>query len=365
MKYSKFILLIIGIVVMGILAAMRISPYITKAAFGTSPPWIINDHLLPGTTFEQIINLSRNETSQDMKVTVEIDGDKEIEKWLKIENEDNLIMKKGETILPMKVVIKVPRLAAIKEYNGGIHTTLESIPENGEPQGGSVVIKLGAYITVKLNVVGEEITDYKVKAIYVDKLNNKEDFHINLDIENLGNTEISKIEGQVVIYDKNEENILKSFTFQDLEEVVPPDTVTKTKIVYNGVHLDPGEYWVVVKAYKDGEVVYENRLYQKVNEETAITENVSVKKPGIPKLPQETEIQPETETGKEIVSAEQPEMHEAAQSNNFIVIFGIIGISFGLLSMIAIIVLLVILIRNQRQTAIQRYLTEHKLHNEK
>jgi len=361
MKYSKFILLIIGIIVMGVLATMKINPYVTKAAFGTSPPWIINDHLLPGSTFEQIINLSRNETSQDMKVTVEIDGDKEIEKWLKIENEDNLIMKKGETILPMKVVIKVPRLAAIKEYNGGIHTTLESIPEDGA-QGGSVAIRLGAYITVKLNVVGEEITDYKVKAIYVDKLNDKEDFHINLDIENLGNTEISKIEGQVVIYDKNEENVLKSFTFQDLEEVVPPDTVTKSKIVYNGVNLDPGEYWVVAKAYKDGEVVYENRLFQKVDAKVVpvITpEDVGVKRPAIPTLA-------EKEEG--IAISAETELKEAAplvpQENRIFIVFGLVGLGFGLVALTAIIILLVVLIKNQRQTAIQRYLTEHKLHNE-
>jgi len=368
MKYSKFILLTIGIVVMGILAAMRVSPYITKAAFGTSPPWVRNDHLLPGSTYEQIINLSRNETDQDMKVETRIEGDKEILKWLKIENEGSLIMRKGVMILPMKVVVKVPRQAALKDYKGGIFVTLESMQEPTDLQGGNVAIKLGAHILVELAVTGEKVTNYRIRSVTLDELQKGQNFNMNVEVENLGNTEITDLTGQVEIYNKNETEILKTLTFGKLDTAVSPDEVVKTKINFTDLILDPGEYWVVIKVFKDNETIYENRLYQKVNEETAITENFTVKKPGIPKLPQETEVQPGTETGKGIESAEQPIMHEAAkksaQSNNFLVIFGIIGISFGLLSMIAIIVLLIILIRNQRQTAIQRYLTEHKLHNE-
>jgi len=368
MKFDRFAYFFGALIAIGLAVALRIDAPLAEAAFGVSPPWVRNDHLLPGTTFEQIINLSRNDASRDMMVTVDIDGDKEIEKWLKIENYKSLIIKKGQKILPMKVIVKVPRRAAIKEYRGGIHTTLESIPEDGSLQGGSVAIKLGAHISVKLNVVGDKVTDFKIKSIYVDKLSDKDDFYLNVDIENLGNTEISQLDGQVDIYDKKEENVLKSFTFKDLEDVVLPDSITKTKIVYYGVSLDPGEYWVVAKAYKDGETVYENRLYQKVEARVVpvvTPEDVGVKKPSIPKLSLEAvEI---TEESKEDGGTADVTLRTAAPAGPLIstplFILILAGIAFGFIGLVAIIILLVVLIKNQRQAAIHRYLTQQNTPN--
>ena len=57
-----------------------------KAAFGTSPPWVKNDSVLPGTTFEQVINLSRNETETAMKAVVSVTGDEELVKWIEIQD---------------------------------------------------------------------------------------------------------------------------------------------------------------------------------------------------------------------------------------------------------------------------------------
>lgn len=359
---------------------MQLNPPSTDAAFGTSPPWIRNDHLLPGTTFEQIIKLSRNETDRVMEAKLRIDGDKDLLKWLKIEDQDNLIMKKGEKVLPMKVTIKVPKRATLKDYRGGIFVTLQSVADESGGQGGNVAIKLGAHILIEVSVIGDKVVDYRVKSITTDVIEEGDTYHINAEVENLGNTELTELNGQIDIYDKKETEILKSLTFGTLDPLIEPDQILKSRVNISDFDLGPGEYWIVVKVFKEDKVIYENRLYQKINASSIpiITpEDVGVKKPSIPKADSEnientTEtpaevVQPETETAPAAV-APQDDLRPVAQplgdsTNNLFVIFGIAGLVFGLVSLVSIVILLIVLIRNQRQTLIQRYLAEQqKLH---
>lgn len=364
MKLSRFAFLLVGLAMMGMIVTLGTHAPQSQAAFGTSPPWVRNDHLLPGTTYEQIINLSRNEADMDMKVTVRIEGDKEIMKWLQIENQKNLVMKKGQTSLPMKVTVKVPSKAALKNYRGGIFVTLESI-ENASQQGGNVAIKLGAHILVELSVIGDKITDYRIKSISLDTLEKGQPFHLNIEIENLGNTEITDVTGQIDIYDRKETGIIKSLTFGKLTQPISPDEITRTSVIFNDLMLDPGEYWIVAKIFKNEKVIYENRLYQKVNEEAAPQEEVAVKKPGIPKQEKEEAVATsEAPAVTPAATTESPVFHEAAapesKNNDLMVLFGLAGLGFGLVTMLAVIILLVTIIRNQRQTMVQNYLSSQK-----
>jgi len=127
-RFSLF--LITGLLLMGFGLSLKTDVPTTRAAFGTSPPWIRNDHLLPGSTFEQVVNLSRNNPDRDMQVTFRVDGDEEIEKWLNIEDEKNLVMKAGQKVLPVKFIVKVPRRAALKDYLA-LRRTLLKGPDRG------------------------------------------------------------------------------------------------------------------------------------------------------------------------------------------------------------------------------------------
>ncbi len=367
MRFSRFVSTLLGLVMIGIGLSMQMSPGASEAAFGTSPPWVRNDHLLPGTTFEQVINLSRNDPGRRMQVKLRIDGDKDVKKWMKIENEKKLIMEKGMKVLPMKVTIKVPRRAALKDYRGGIFVTLESIQDESNQQGGNVAIKLGAHILVELSVIGDKVVDYRVKSITTDPLNEGDVFHMNVELENLGNTEILELNGQLDIYDKAESEILKSLTFGDLADPVSPDESIRTRVNFADFEMDPGEYWVVVKVFKDEEVIYENRLYQKINAPVipVITpEDVGVKKPSLPKLQTEEEEEVAEEVAEKVtepVVVEQIVRPAApAPTNILFVVFGIVGLAFGLFALMAIVILLVVLVKNQRQATIQRYLAEQQ-----
>ena len=293
MKSSRkigFLLAILSLVGLSLSLTSNVPP--SEAAFGTSPPWVRNDHMLPGTTFEQIVNLSRNDPDQDMKVNVRITGDKEIAKWLKIENQNRLIMKKGENILPMKAIVEVPKRAALRDYKGGIFVTLEPIL-GGAQEGGTVAITLGANISVEISVIGTISINYRVQSISLISTEVGQPFVLNAEIENMGNTEITNLNGQIDIYDEKETQVLKSLPFGPLSQPVSPDEKGKVQIAFDDFKLDAGNYWVLVKVYKGKEVIYENRLYQQVTAKVVpvvTPEDVLGKKPSVPKLPSEEEV---------------------------------------------------------------------------
>lgn len=238
-----------------------------KAAFGVSPPWVKNNHLLPGTTFEQVIYLSRNEPKEEMKVAVTISGDEELVEWIQIQDEENLIMKKGQTLLPMKVIINVSESAATKNYIGGIFVSLSPLVTDTSLGGGEVAIGLGAHISVDISVIGDKVTDYEIRSASVEPQEQDNPLSVNVEVENKGNTEISSLKGQIDIYNSTNTEILKSLTFVPFEEPVFPDETKEIEMIFQDFKPDPGEYWVAVKAFKDEEVIYEDRFLKEVKAE--------------------------------------------------------------------------------------------------
>jgi hypothetical protein len=353
----KFRHLLIALALMGLGVSIASNILRSEAAFGTSPPWVRNDHLLPGTTFEQIVNLSRNDPDQDMKVNVRITGDKEIASWLKIENQNRLIMKKGENILPMKVIVEVPKRAALKDYKGGIFVTLEPILE-GSQEGGTVAITLGANIAVELSVIGTISINYRVQSISLSPTEAGQPFVLNAEVENMGNTELTTLNGQVDIYDEKETQVLKSLPFGPLSQVISPDEKGKVQITFDDFKLDEGNYWVKVKVYKGKDVIYENRLYQQVTAKVTpvvTPEDALGKKPSVPKLPTEEAVAVAPQVVPEAPLKEAAPAAPAPMSS-LMLIFGLVGLGFGLIAMIGVIVVLMIVIRSQRQANIERYL---------
>jgi len=141
----------------------------SSAAFGSSPPWVKNDHMLPGTAFEQIVYLSRNDTEEAMQVMIRITGDEELVKWIEITDKDSLIIEEGQYALPMKVIVDVPADATLKQYIGGIFVTLSPIKTDTALEGGEVGIGLGAHISVNITVTGDSITDDKIESVFIDE----------------------------------------------------------------------------------------------------------------------------------------------------------------------------------------------------
>jgi hypothetical protein len=361
----KLGLLVVALILVGLSLSLGSNVPQSEAAFGTSPPWVRNDHLLPGSTYEQIVNLSRNDPDQDMKVNIRVTGDKEISQWLKIENQNRLVMKAGDNILPMNVIVTVPKKAAIKDYKGGIFVTLEPVAAAGQ-QGGTVAITLGANISVELSVVGTKVENFRIQSISLNPIEEGQPFVLMADLENLGNTEIDSLNGQVDIYDEKETQVLKSLPFGTLSQSVSPDEKAKIQISFGDFKLDPGNYWVKVKVYKGTESIYENRLYEQVTAKVVpvvTPEDVLAKKPSLPKLSTGEEVTPPPVSTTNLAPLMPAAPAAPSAESKLLLIFGLVGLGFGLLAMIGVIVVLVIVIRSQRQANLERYLASQMKNN--
>ncbi|MBU0705945.1 hypothetical protein KJ657_01440 [Patescibacteria group bacterium] len=372
MKFTRFKLFFAAFTLIGLFLGMFLNISSSKAAFGTSPPWVRNDHLLPGTTFEQVVNLSRNETEKAMQIIATIRGDEKLAKWITIPNEEDLIMKVGQSILPMKVIVDVPKRAALKNYRGSIYITLSPIKADNSLSGGEVGIALGANVSVNITVIGEKVTEYSIRSISINPLQEGDPFSINMEVQNLGNTEITDPKGQIEIYNYAQTEILKSFDFILLSEPVAPDETKIIKMVFEDVILDPGKYWVVAKSIKDGEILYENRLFQEVQAKKApiITPaDIDVKKPALPgaaekpatTLPADQQV---SDSDVRQAAPVAPIVVNAPETNGVFLIFGLAGLGLGLVALIGIIVVLIMVLKNQRQDRVERYIVQEQPKNE-
>lgn len=355
MKFPRISHFLVAFTLMSFTVAVFLNISSTQAAFGTSPPWVRNDHLLPGTTFEQVINLSRSEADEAIKATAKVNGDKQLLKWITIPDEDELVMKEGQTILPMKVIVEVPKRAEIKNYVGNIFISLAPLKTESSLEGGEVGITLGANISVDITVIGEKIFDYNVQSISVDSLQAGSPFSLNLEIQNLGNVSISNANGQIEIYNSSQTEVIKSLDFIPLSESVAPDENKISKMIFEEVILDPGEYWVFVKAFTDGKVVYENRLPLEVKAKMVpvITpEDTISTKPSLPVIEEEADMTPSA------IQVPVTDLRPAAQASTDLpklyLIIGLAGLLFGLIALIAVVVVLIILLKSQQRATIKQ-----------
>lgn len=289
-----------------------------QAAFGVSPPWINNDHMLPGSSYEETIYLSRNETEQAMKPVIKMSGDEQLVEWIDIPDEANLVMEKDQTIIPMKVLITVPERAALKDYEGAIEVSLMPVQTNTSLEGGEVAIALGAYIAVNISVTGNQVTDYNINSVTVEAKEEEEPISVSMTVQNSGNTEINSISGQIDVYNSNNTEVLTSVSPIPLDEPLAPYESKDIEVVFDDFKPDAGSYWVAVKATKEGEIIYEDRFPQKVgHEEIIITRADS----------------PEIESPQdEITSDLQTAAQKRSKNEKMYLIFGFIGIIVGLMA---------------------------------
>lgn len=325
------------------------------AAFGTSPPWVKNDHMLPGTTFEQVINLSRSDTAESVRASVRISGDEKLQGWISIPDEENLIMREGQAILPMKVIVTVPEKAELKDYAGSIFVSLMPLKTDTSLRGGEVGITLGGNISVRISVVGTKVYNYRIKSIVAKAIEEGNPLTLNIEVENLGNVGVGDVNGQIDIYDSRQKEILRSFDFVSLEKTIPANETKITQMIFEDVILEAGDYWLFVKTFLNGKVIYENRLAQSIKKKTITVvnpEDTEIERPSLPKIPGEAEQ--EKVIVPEIVEVPVMELRPAAPAageiGGIFLIFGLAGMAFGLIAVIGVIVVLILILKNQQRT---------------
>ena len=117
-------------------------------------------------------------------------------------------MEKGQAILPMKVLVTVPKRAELRNYKASIFITMEDLTP-AELGGGQVGIAVGGNVVVDITVTGEELRDYRVASATNDPIEEGNPLSIKIRVQNLGNTSINEIEGKIEVYDEEEKILVQ------------------------------------------------------------------------------------------------------------------------------------------------------------
>jgi hypothetical protein len=231
-----------------------------QAGFGISPPYVINKRLIPGSYYEQKINLSRSNPDEDLTVLVEIDAP-EIASWISIDPGVEFLFPKGEKLTEITVKVNVPDNAELKNYKGYIRAKVVPV----KAAGGQVSVALGARIDVDLTVGKGEFFDFLVRAINISNVAKKawplkyfNKVEITLKVENTGNIKSSPTKVHLDVYDIYEKGILESGDDTSMAKIKPFEEKEITAAF--STKLEPGTYYGIVKVYKEDEISRQEKI---------------------------------------------------------------------------------------------------------
>lgn len=220
-------------------------------AFGISPPRVFNDRLVPGARFEQIITLTQGNPENSLDIKVLVDAP-EVESWLSFEPGKEFTIPAGVQQFPMKVIVSVPIDTGYDEYEGKF--TVRAMGSGGT---GQVSILTGAVAHIKLNVTGDEYSDFKLRGIKILTIEEGEPIQISVKLENLGNVKVRPARVELRIFDKYKDELLESgeAIFTNWVNSFETDTLIGEMITTLGV----GEYWVEFDVYKGEYLILQDK----------------------------------------------------------------------------------------------------------
>jgi len=256
-KLKQFCLVLI--VFFGILFCLNF----VFAAFGVSPPFVLNDYLSPGSHFEQKIVLSRDKPEQDLRVEITIDAP-EIGGWITIDKGLSFVLPKGQQQVSMQVLVDVPEDAKFGSYKGKI--AVRTIPEKSEE--GMVTIALGGEIRIELTVTEKKVAEFRVLTCDIPDIEEGGSINLLMKIENTGNIAIAPSRVHLDVYDKYHRELLESGDDIDLSSIGP----FKTKEIYAQfpTKLGINSYWGEIKIFNDEEIIREEKIYFNIVERGAL-----------------------------------------------------------------------------------------------
>lgn len=232
------------------------------AGFGITPPYVQNQRLSRGSSFDQRITLVRSDAADDLKVEVtsNLPG---FDSWISVDKGTDFLMPAGTTQLPITITVKVPQDAEYKDYKGSIRIRTSSANTGG----GGVSIALGAQVDVALKVV-DKIQDFDVRRIRIADLEEgyrkwslffPGKIRFFMTIENTGNVPYGPTRVHMDIYDTDEAKLLESTDNMNTIEQAAPFAV-KEVIAELPTRLPAGRYIAKYTIFKGPEIAQQNEL---------------------------------------------------------------------------------------------------------
>lgn len=256
----------IGLILIGVLLTLFFFAYanIAFAGFGVSPSEVYNNHLRPGSHFEQVIYLVQSKPEQDLQTQVEVDAP-EIKDWISFEQGSKFIIPTGNQQFPLKVIVDVPQNADFKNYGGMIWVKTMPVSKDGE---GMVRVALGAVISLNLRVGSEEIYGFAFRGMSIKDAEKGRPIIVTIAVQNVGNTESKLSKVHLDVYDAYLKEVLQSSDVTKLESVKPFET--KNIEIKFPNKLDLGTYFGKIQIFKDEQTIGDTKQAFNVLERTGI-----------------------------------------------------------------------------------------------
>ena len=258
MKKVSFILVII------LLTLFFLAANIVFAGFGITPSTVWNDHLLPGSHFEETIYLVQSKPEKDLLAKIEVDAP-EIKDWISIDRGFEFTIPIGNQQFPIKVIVDVPQNAEFKNYGGRIWVKTMPVAKEGE---GMVTVALGAIISLNLRVSSEEIYGFAFRGITITDTEEGRPIKVTITLQNVGNTENKPDRIHLDVFDAYLKEVLQSSDITKIEPIKSFET--KEIIVKFPNKLDIGSYFGSVSVFKDDKSIGEGKAVFNVLERTSI-----------------------------------------------------------------------------------------------
>lgn len=234
-----------------------------SAGFGITPPYVKNDRLTRGSSYEQKIILVRGNPEEDLKaeVSINVPG---INEWFSVDKGKEFILPKGKKQIPIFVSIKVPDNAEYDNYKGSIRIRTSSLKT---PEGGGVSIALGAQVDVDISVV-DKVLDFNIRKVKMADL--EEGFRkwslffpgkikFFMTVENTGNYEFGPTKVVLDIYDSEMENLLETVENRNKIKKVAPFAIEEVFAEF-ATGLRSGRYTAKYSIYKKDKIAQQGEL---------------------------------------------------------------------------------------------------------
>ncbi len=253
LKKLPYFLVVVGFS-LGIISVFAGSVF---AGFRISPPKVANEHLLPGSDFEQIIYLVRGKPDKTLLASVKIDAP-EIEDWIKIEQGLEFEVPKGVQQFPMKVIVNVPKEAILGTYKGTIIVNTAPLEQTKEQGGMAVRVALGAEIQIDLRISNQEFSDFSIQRIVIEDIEKESPIKLALKIQNKGNVRTGPTKVFLEVWDKYHNQLLYSKE-KDISERIDPFQIKEIFVEFSN-DLEEGQYWAELKIYENDEVFEQDKV---------------------------------------------------------------------------------------------------------
>ena len=242
-RKAFFLILATGIFFAGI-------PLSYAGSFGSSPPFLNADHLVPGANYTQTIYLVQDQPNSDLSIHAQLTVPDSVRSWIAIDKGFDFTIPQGTRQFPVVVTVAVPQGAGLGRYSGTLVFT--TAPDKS----GQVTIALGTSIAVNLTVGNDVFEKYSVPLVSFATIEEGWNPRAIVKFENDGNIPESFDSATFDLYDQYDAVRLAYITKQSGFPETPPFTTQQYTIEFpTDFHLGIGQYWGLVTFYKGQQVV--------------------------------------------------------------------------------------------------------------